>query len=64
MKLITRICVRSVGRNPDNPNLRSTKEHFVPVEQTLEINGDGDTANTLASVQKNNWIMEIYECSK
>lgn len=33
------LCVRSVGRNPDNPSLRSSKECYVPVEQTLELNG-------------------------
>lgn len=60
MELLAKICIRSVGRNPDNPKLRSTKENFVPVEQTLEINNDGKIANTLASVLKNNWILEIY----
>lgn len=58
------LCIRSVGRNPDNPNLRSSKECYVPVEQTLELNGGGTTANTLSTVAKDNWILEIYERNK
>ena len=53
------LCVRSVGRNPDNQSLRSTYENYIPVEQRLEINGVGTTANTISTVQKDNMIIVI-----
>ena len=50
--------VRQVGRNPDNPNLRSTKENYVPVEQRLEIIESG-LCNCLTGVQKDTMILEV-----
>ena len=47
------ICA-SRGRNPDNPSDRTTG---APTEQRLEINQTG-CANTLTTVQKDNYILE------
>ena len=52
------ICIRSVGRNPDEP---SRRDKGCYVEQRYEINNDGRRANTLSGVQKDNLILEIYE---
>lgn len=48
------IIVASRGRNPNNPNDRTVG---VPTEQRLEPNSQG-IANTLTSVQKDNWMVE------
>lgn len=45
----------SRGRNPANPSDRTTG---APTEQRLEINENG-TSNTLTSVQKDNYVVEI-----
>ena len=45
----------SRGRNPENPSDRTTG---APTEQRLEINQDG-TSNTLTSVQKDNYVVEV-----
>lgn len=58
MKII-KIPIRQVGRNPDNPSLRSSKEKYVPVEQTLEIIESG-LCNCLTGVQKDTMVLEIY----
>lgn len=44
----------SRGRNPDNPSDRTTGS---PTEQRIEINNSG-CANTLTSVQKDNYVVE------
>lgn len=44
------------GRNPDNPNDRSTG---AKCEQRLEINSNG-TSNTLTSVQKDNLVVQKH----
>lgn len=44
----------SRGRNPENPSDRTVG---APTEQRLEINSQG-ISNTLASVQKDNWVVE------
>jgi len=46
--------VASRGRNPMNPNDRTTGS---PTEQRFEVNESG-TTNTLSSVQKDNMVME------
>ena len=58
MEKIDSICVRSIGRNPDNPSLRISG---IYVEQKLEINNDGTRTNTLTGTQKDNWILEIWK---
>jgi len=45
----------SRGRNPDNPSDRTVG---VTLEQRLELNTQG-TSNTLTSVQKDNWLLDI-----
>ena len=45
----------SRGRNPANSSDRTTG---APTEQRLEINDNG-TSNTLTSVQKDNYVVEI-----
>lgn len=49
------IIVASRGRNPENPSDR-TKGNYV--EQRLEPNTEG-ICNTLTSVQKDNYVLEI-----
>ena len=44
----------SRGRNPDNPNDRTTGS---PTEQRLEVNQNG-TTNTITTVQKDNYVIE------
>lgn len=46
----------SRGRNPENPNDRTVG---VRKEQRLEINKQG-VANTLTTVQKDNYVVELY----
>lgn len=48
------ICVAMRGRNPENPNDRTTGS---PTQQRLEPNSQG-TTNTITSVQKDNLIVE------
>lgn len=48
------IIVRSVGRDLDNPNDRTSKN----LEQRLEIQGDGSMSGTLTTVQKDNLVLE------
>lgn len=45
----------SRGRNPQNPNDRTAGS---PLEQRLEINRNG-TSNTITSVQKDNYAVEV-----
>lgn len=47
--------VASRGRNPSNPSDRTTG---APTEQRLEPNSEG-LCNTLTSVQKDNYVLEI-----
>ena len=54
--IVDRICIRSIGRDPNNPNDRSTGNPNL--EQRLELNENG-TTNTISSVQKDNYILEI-----
>ena len=49
----------SRGRNPDNPSDRSPG---IYLEQTLEINKEG-ICNTLTTVLKDNYVIEIEEVS-
>lgn len=48
------LCCASRGRNPENPNDRTTGS---PTEQRLELNETG-CSNTLTSVQKDNYVLE------
>ena len=50
--------VASRGRDPDNPSDRSPGNPNLV--QRLETNITGFT-NTITSVAKDNWILEIYE---
>ena len=50
--------VASRGRDPDNPSDRSAGNPNLV--QTPEINKTGFT-NTITSVAKDNWILEIYD---
>ena len=52
-----RIIVAMRGRNPDNPSDRTVGS---PTEQRLEVCLDG-VCNTLTSVQKDNFVLEIDE---
>lgn len=51
-------CAASRGRDPNNPGDRTTGNPNL--EQRLEINWSGRT-NTITSVAKDNYIIEIYE---
>lgn len=53
--MVERIIVASRGRNPSNPSDRTTG---APTEQRLEPNSEG-LCNTLTSVQKDNYVLEI-----
>lgn len=53
LKEIEPLIVRSVGRDPDNPSDRLSKN----LEQRLEIQSD-HIANTLSTVQKDNYVLE------
>ena len=53
-QIIEPICAASRGRNPENPNDRTTG---TPTVQRLEINYNG-VSNTLTSVQKDNYVIE------
>lgn len=55
------VIVASRGRNPDNPSERGRSNG--KYRQRLEINRGG-VSNTLTGVQKDNLLMEIYECEK
>lgn len=57
MRLINSMIVASRGRNPDNPKDRRSGIHL---EQILEPNLTGVT-NTITSVCKDNYVLEIYE---
>ena len=50
--------IASRGRDPENPSDRSAKNPNLI--QVPEINKTGST-NTITSVAKDNWILEIYE---
>lgn len=50
----------SRGRNPDNPSDRRAGIHL---EQTLEVNKEG-VYNTLTTVLKDNYVIEIEEGNK
>ena len=54
-RVIEQIIVASRGRNPTNPSDRTPG---APTEQRLEPNSDG-VCNTLTSVQKDNYVLEI-----
>ena len=53
--------VASRGRNPDNPSERAKSNGTY--RQRLEPNVGGVT-NTITGVQKDNYVLEIYECRK
>ena len=55
--MIKFVVVASRGRNPDNPADRHSGIH---TEQRLESNDSGVT-NTITSVAKDNWVLEIYD---
>ena len=50
--------VASRGRDPNNPGDRSAGNPNLV--QRLEINTSGFT-NTITSVAKDNWVLEIYD---
>ena len=50
--------VASRGRDPDNPSDRSSGNPNL--EQRLEINWSG-CSNTISTVCKDNYVLEIYE---
>lgn len=54
-RVLEQIIVASRGRNSDNPSDRTAGSH---VEQRLEPNSEG-ICNTLTSVQKDNYVLEI-----
>lgn len=54
-RVIEKIIVASRGRNPTNPSDRTAGS---PTEQRLEPNSEG-ICNTLTSVQKDNYVLEI-----
>lgn len=56
MNLIKAFVVASRGRNPENPSDRTKGIHL---EQRLEVNWNG-YCNTITSVQKDNYVLEIY----
>lgn len=56
MKRIDAIIAATRGRNPDNPSERAKSNGMY--QQMLEVGGD--IANTLTSVQKDNYVIEIY----
>ncbi len=58
MMLINQIICASRGRNPDNPSDRTSGAY---VEQRLELGEKNGYSHTITSVQKDNWILEIYE---
>lgn len=53
--MLEQIIVASRGRCPENPSDRTPGVH---VEQRLEPNSEG-ICNTLTSVQKDNYVLEI-----
>ena len=57
-KRVNSYIVASRGRDPENPGDRSPGNPNL--EQRLEINQSGRT-NTITSVAKDNWVLEIYE---
>lgn len=57
--LVNQIICASRGRNPINPSDRTAG---VYVEQRLEI-GNDKCCHVITSVQKDNWILEIYDKS-
>ena len=57
-KRVNSYIVASRGRDPENPSDRSSGNPNL--EQRLEINQNGRT-NTITSVAKDNWVLEIYE---
>ena len=52
---------RFVGRDRDNPSLRGRSNDNY--EQRMELIGSGQTC-TITSVQKDNLVLEIYNCDK
>ena len=56
--LIECYCCRSIGRDPDNPSDRSAGNPNLV--QRLEIKELGFT-NTITSVAKDNYILEVYQ---
>lgn len=58
MKLINQIICASRGRNPINPSDRTVGLY---VEQKLELGQKDGCSHVITSVQKDNWILEIYE---
>lgn len=53
--MVEKIICASRGRNPNNPSDRTTG---APTKQRLEPNSEG-LCNTLTSVQKDNYVLEI-----
>ena len=54
--MIEQIIVASRGRNPDNPSDRTPG---APTKQRLEVNLGGGVTNTITTVQKDNYVLEI-----
>ncbi len=55
--LLKQIICASRGRNPEHPEDRRPG---IYLEQRLELNSN-DISNVITSVQKDNWVLEIYE---
>ena len=56
--LLNQIICASRGRNPTNPSDRTPG---IYVEQRLELWQKDGCSHTITSVQKDNWILEIYD---
>lgn len=59
--MINQIICASRGRNPTNPRDRTAG---IYVEQCLELGIKDKCCHVITSVQKDNWILEIYEKDK
>lgn len=55
--VVEKVIGASRGRNPGNPSDRTVG---APTQQRLEINTQG-TSNTITTVQKDNYVVEIYQ---
>ena len=55
--LLKQIICASRGRNPEHP---SDRRPGIYLEQRLELNTT-NTCNTITSVQKDNWVLEIHD---
>lgn len=59
--LLNQIICSSRGRNPNNPGDRTAG---IYLEQRLELGQKDGCSHVITSVQKDNWILEIYDKNK